>query len=450
MRKAKFQHFTPLMLISILLTLGIIAGKVGHRYFDTIYWFVASLLSWGISFVFYQSEASNPKQGCRNLLSVHGIPQQCFSIYISIFCPGGLLTSHQIDKTQARIQVISEYELSSFDRMHMNVQDFRSEVSQKMQSLNIKDQDFAVISAMTLGDKSSLSQETKDIFSISGASHVLAVSGLHIGIIFQFFILLMGGRRRSTLTIFVSMIAIWAYVLFIGMPASAVRSATMISICSFALLAHKEAISINNLCLAYVIMLLFHPLYLFDISFQMSFSAVFSILFFSPDIKITQWFKGMFCMSLAAQIGTMPLVAYYFGRISCYAIFTGFIAIPAATFILYLSASAMLLVPFTLTPYLTFIATPILHFVANCLVCITQTCHTALKLTTMLPGASIEGIKINIPQLCLIYVSIVVGYILIRKLRQFRFLGTHRHRPSYHKDCNPPASRTSPSDQCQG
>ncbi len=414
MRKAKSSHFTPLMRISIILTLGTIAGKVGYGYFDTIYWLVASLLSWGISFIFYSRETTTSQQEKKNHLTVDGISQQCLSLYISLFCLAGLLTSHQIDKTQERIQVVSEYELSSFDRTLLNAQAFRSEVSQKMQSLGIKDQDFAVISAMTLGDKSSLSQETKDIYSISGASHVLAVSGLHIGIIFQLFILLLGGRRRSVLATIVSMIAIWAYVLFIGMPASAVRSATLISICCFALLAHKDAISINNLCLAYVIMLLFNPLYLFDISFQMSFSAIFSILLFVPGIR-SSWWKGMFCMSLAAQIGTMPIIVYYFGRISCYSLFTGFIAIPAATLILYLSASAILLALFTLIPVLTFIATPLLHIVASSLVCITQACNTALKLTTLLPGASIEGIKINIPQLCLIYVSIVVGYMLLKK-----------------------------------
>lgn len=469
MRKIESSHFTPLMGISILLTLGIIVGKVGYGYFDTIWWLVASLLTWGISFVLYQekpstrNETESQSQSHKKRIQFYldGITMQCLSLYFYIFCMGGLLVSHQEDKTQESIQVISQEELSSLDRTLMNAQAFRNRVSQEMQSLSITDQDFAVIAAMTLGDKTSLSQETKDVYSISGASHVLAVSGLHIGIIFQLFILLLGGRKRSMLTIFISIIAIWAYVLFIGMPASAMRSATMISICCFALLAHKEAISINNLCLAYVIMLLFNPLYLFDISFQMSFLAVFSILLFAPTIKacfmgrrkerisldatkksldstkdrkkqmsfghgtqwlnrmifrqLAAWFKGMLIMSLAAQIGTMPLIAFYFGRISCYSLLTGFIAIPAATFILYLSASAMLLAPFTLVPYLTVLTTPLLHFVASCLVSITQACNTAMKLTTLLPGASIEGIKINIPQLCLIYFSIVVGYLLLKK-----------------------------------
>ena len=418
MRKLESSHFTPLMNISIPLTLGIVVGKLGHGHFDTLYWLMASLLSWGISFVLHRIH-----------FPVHGSIKQCLSLYFCIFCMGGLLVSHQEDKMQESIQVISQEELSSLDRTLMSVQTFRNNVSQKMQSLGIKDQDFAVISAMTLGEKTALTKETKDIYSISGASHVLAVSGLHIGIIFQLFVLLLGGRRRSVLTLSLSMIAIWTYVLFIGMPASAMRSATMISICCFAMLAHREALSVNNLCFAYVLMLLFNPLYLFDISFQMSFLAVFSIMLFAPGIqdcftgsndgRIFKWLKGMSCMSLAAQIGTMPLIVYYFGRISCYSLLTGFIAIPAATAILYLSASAMLIALFTSIPCITFLTTPLLQFVASCLVSITQACNTALKLTTMLPGASIEGIKLNIPQLCLLYFSIVVGYILIRRLRRF-------------------------------
>lgn len=306
-------------------------------------------------------------------------------------------------------------------------QECRNTIQKQLRSLNIQEQDFAIVSAMTLGDKTSLTKETKDIYSISGASHILAVSGLHIGIIFQLFILLLGGRRRSIPTIILSITAIWAYVIFIGMPASAIRSATMISICCFAMLSHRKALSINNLAFAYVIMLIYNPLYLFDISFQMSFMAVYSILLFYQPLEdlcstshfYTRWPWSMLCISIAAQIGTMPLIIYYFGRISCYALFTGFIAIPAATVILWLSAAILLLTLLTHIPLMSLLSEPLLHFAASGLMSITQATNTALKLTTMLPGASIDGIKINIPQLCLIYFCIIVGYIFIRKTRYY-------------------------------
>lgn len=414
MRKKESPQITPLMHISIFLTFGILIAKMGYGYIDTIYWLVATLLSWGISFYLLKCSAST-------------INAQCLSLFFCIFCMGGALTSHQMDKKQDKPQIITEENLSSFDKTMLVTQEYRNTIQKHLRSLNIQEQDFAIVSAMTLGDKTSLTKETKDIYSISGASHILAVSGLHIGIIFQLFILLSGGRKRSIPTIILSITAIWAYVIFIGMPASAIRSATMISICCFALLSHRKALSINNLAFAYVIMLIYNPLYLFDISFQMSFMAVYSILLFYQPLEglcstshfYTRWPWSMLCISIAAQIGTMPLIIYYFGRISCYALFTGFIAIPAATVILWLSATILLLTLLTHIPLMSLLSEPLLHFAASGLISITQATNTALKLTTMLPGASIDGIKINIPQLCLIYFCIIVGYLFIRKTRYY-------------------------------
>lgn len=414
MRKKESPQITPLMHISIFLTFGILIAKMGYGYIDTIYWLVAVLLSWGISFYLLKCSAST-------------INVQCLSLIFCVFCMGGVLTSHQMDKKQDKPQIITEENLSSFDKTMLVTQEYRNTIQKHLRSLNIQEQDFAIVSAMTLGDKTSLTKETKDIYSISGASHILAVSGLHIGIIFQLFILLLGGRRRSIPTIILSITAIWAYVIFIGMPASAIRSATMISICCFAMLSHRKALSINNLAFAYVIMLIYNPLYLFDISFQMSFMAVYSILLFYQPLEglcstshfYTRWPWSMLCISIAAQIGTMPLITYYFGRISCYALFTGFIAIPAATVILWLSAAILLLTLLTHIPLMSLLSEPLLHFAASGLISITQATNTALKLTTMLPGASIDGIKINIPQLCLIYFCIIVGYIFIRKTRYY-------------------------------
>ena len=191
MRKKKSPQITPLMHISIILTIGILIAKMEYGYIDTIYWLVAALLSWGISFYLLKRSSST-------------INAQCLSLFICIFCMGGVLTSHQLDKKQDKPQIITEENLSSFDKTMLVTQEYRNTIQKQLRSLNIQEQDFAIVSAMTLGDKTSLTKETKDIYSISGASHILAVSGLHIGIIFQLFILLLGGRRRSIPTIILS------------------------------------------------------------------------------------------------------------------------------------------------------------------------------------------------------------------------------------------------------
>lgn len=115
---------------------------------------------------------------------------------------------------------------------------------------------------MALGDKSALDSNTRNSYSISGASHILAVSGLHIGIIFQLFIFLLGGRKYSVYTIILSLISIWTYVFLIGLPASAVRAAIMLSAYSLSLAFHRTGLPLNILASAYIFMLFISPLYL--------------------------------------------------------------------------------------------------------------------------------------------------------------------------------------------
>lgn len=424
MRKRKLPHFTPITQLSVPLTLSIVTVYFCHNYIDTRYWLIATIASYGFCL------ASAFRSYSKNALHT---TRQSVLIYLCSFFLGGLLCSREIDKKQTdSVTVLTYQELSVTERAEWAAKDVCIDLKQRLKSLNIKDQEFAIITAMTLGDKTSLSSQTKNIYSISGASHVLAVSGLHIGIIFQLFILSFGGlgrrKRQSPFAIALSLTAIWMYVLFIGLPASAVRSATMISICCCALLFHRKALSFNNLSCAYVIMLLFHPLYLFDISFQMSFLAIGFILLLAPIFQAMLHIRhrmlrkiwNMTSLSLAAQIGTMPLIVFYFGRISCYALLTSFIAIPAATLILYLSATLLFLALFSHIPLLSCITIGAMKLTARCLTSITQACNTALELSTLLPKSSIDGIKINIPQLCLIYLSIIAGYMLIRKLLLFR------------------------------
>lgn len=402
-------YFTPLMRISIVLTVGILTAKYSYCSLSTLYWLLLSIIAF-VSIIAFRKNAL----------------RQCVALYFCIFCMSCSLTSHEMDKQQESPCVKSYAELSSLDRTLLKVGECRGDIERKLQELNIKDQDYAVITAMVLGDKTSLDKETKDAYSISGTSHVLAVSGLHIGIIFQIIILLLGGNKKTKFAIILSTLSIWSYVILIGMPASGIRSATMISIYCFALLAQKDALSINNLCLAYCIMLLISPLYLFDISFQMSFLAVLSILVFYPSlVKILKsqnvlgkWCWNLLCVSIAAQIGTIPLVAYYFGRISCASLLTSFVAIPSATLILYLCAIILILVPLTSLLWIGEVATYLLQLSVRCLTGITQFDNTFFRLISQIPGASIENVKINLPMLILIYLMIILGYMLLRKIKQ--------------------------------
>lgn len=418
MDRIKKQHFTPLMSFSLVLTAGIITAKYSYDYLSMRHWLAISILPWSIAACCYMMTQLIRRHNPSSRIIDKLIHYQCLNLYLCIFCLGSCITTHHIDHLNAPVQIKAYQSLSSFERTILKAQDFRQQAEQQLHTLHIGEQDFAVIAAMAMGDKSALNQETKEAYSISGTSHILAVSGLHIGIIFQLIILLLGGKRRSKLTIILSTTIVWAYVIFIGFPASAVRAATMLSIYSMVLLSLRPDPTLNTLALAYIIMVLVNPFNIFDIGFQMSFLAVGSILLFYPlffcllssHSNIIRAIWGLFCVSLAAQIGTLPLIVFYFGRISCYSLITSFIAIPAATLILDLCVLLFILSPLT---YISFLASSIeglMQLVMNVLTSITQFINTAFRLTSMLPGASIEHVHLSLLQLAILYVAILAGY----------------------------------------
>lgn len=418
MDRIKKQHFTPLMSFSLVLTAGIITAKYSYDYLSMRHWLAISILPWSIAACCYMMTQLIRRHNPSSRIIDKLIHYQCLNLYLCIFCLGSCITTHHIDHLNAPVQIKAYQSLSSFERTILKAQDFRQQAEQQLHTLHIGEQDFAVIAAMAMGDKSALNQETKEAYSISGTSHILAVSGLHIGIIFQLIILLLGGKRRSKLTIILSTTIVWVYVIFIGFPASAVRAATMLSIYSMVLLSLRPDPTLNTLALAYIIMVLVNPFNIFDIGFQMSFLAVGSILLFYPlffcllssHSNIIRAIWGLFCVSLAAQIGTLPLIVFYFGRISCYSLITSFIAIPAATLILYLCVLLFILSPLT---YISFLASPaegLMQLVINVLTSITQFINTAFRLTSLLPGASIEHVHLSLLQLAILYVAILAGY----------------------------------------
>ena len=268
---------------------------------------------------------------------------------------------------------------------------------------------YAVVAAMALGDKSALTQELRDIYAITGASHILALSGLHLSIIFMLLTLLFGGSRFFTFLPFhfFTLSAIWSFVFLVGMPVSVVRSATMLTVYALLSLGHRDKMSVNTLAFTALLVLIVSPLSLFDIGFQMSYLSVFAILLIVPlserlfpvgylmTHRVIRWLWGMVAVSCAAQIGVAPLVAYYFGRLPVYFLLTNFIVIPAATLILWLSPLVFLF------PSLAYL-----------LLYIVSVLNTLLTAIASIPGASIDGLHPTKLQTTMTYVVIVACYLL--------------------------------------
>ena len=300
--------------------------------------------------------------------------------------------------------------VSRLDRSKTYFLERRAKLLDRLSESGVDGSAYAVVAAMALGDKSQLTRELKDAYAISGASHILALSGLHLGIIYTLLSLLLSRRRWQMVSQIVIIVSIWLFVFLVGLSASVVRSAVMVTVYALLSLGHRDKLSVNTLAFAAIVMLLFNPLSLFDVGFQLSFMAVLAILLFYPlfenlwsqpfllDHRVFRWLWTMLAVSCAAQIGVAPLIAYYFGRFSCYFLLANLVVVPAAALILYLSLSVLLI------PSLAYL-----------LIYIVDTLNQLLVSIAALPGASIEGLHPTPLQVWMVYVIIGAVYLLLRR-----------------------------------
>lgn len=304
--------------------------------------------------------------------------------------------------------------LSYMQRATVEARRIREKLLERYRCYGADGSSYAVLAAMTLGDKSALSKELREDYSIAGASHVLALSGLHLSIIYTILLLLTFGYRRRWLPQVLIMLAVWSYVVLVGMSASVVRSAVMLTIVSMVTILNRGSVLLNSLSFAAFVMLLCNPLTLYDIGFEMSFMAVLGIAMLEPLMrprhlpknifqKLLYMIWGVISVSIAAQVGTAPLIAYYFGRFSCYFIITNLIVIPCATIILYGVVALAVLSWWHL----------LANHIASALILITGFMNTVLHRIASLPGASIDGISLSPLQVLAVYIFLFTVYFTI-------------------------------------
>lgn len=282
----------------------------------------------------------------------------------------------------------------------------------------------AVMQALTLGDKSAITADVRTLYSVAGASHVLALSGMHLSVIFTLLMLPVARMRLTRWRLLATALVaalVWLYVMLVGAPLSAVRSAVMLSMLSLSVASNRGRITWASLSLAAVIVVAGSPLSLLDVGFQMSFIAVAAILLFVPMIDsvlfrgclwqrgVWRWISGVSSVSIAAQLGVAPLTAYYFGRFSCYFLLANFIAVPLAAFLLYGGVAMLLLQPF---PILQRLAAFALDSALTLL-------SDSLRLISSLPMASVEGIRMNVLGVFISYALVLSLFFLLRRLRHY-------------------------------
>ena len=253
-------------------------------------------------------------------------------------------------------QVIGHKEIKGIRAMAQRCQ-YR--LHEQYRKTGITGKELGILSALTLGYREELDKDVQRAFSASGAMHVLAVSGLHTGIVWGIviWILTLGSWRKplyekrwkrwvlsgAIITI------LWGYAFVTGLSPSVMRSALMLTFWELSGLFEKQTSRWNPILAAAVIILIINPLALWSVSFQLSFAAVASIMLVGKKLqevvvlrgRLWQYIGGLLIVSVAAQIGTMPLTLYYFGQTSNYFALTNLFVIPLAFVLLLLGISTL-------------------------------------------------------------------------------------------------------------
>ncbi len=255
------------------------------------------------------------------------------------FLATAYVTSNRWEKTNLPVhQTIKR--LSNISRNHLlNI----------YKKYGIEGEQFALLAAITLGYKEEIELETKNNFSRSGAAHILVISGLHIGIIYGILMFVFGfwrtNKQNKIIKAILVTILIWIFAFITGLSPAVQRATIMMTFVTGATCFERKPQIFNTIFSSAFIMLLFNPNLFFNIGFQLSYSAVLSIIYFQPKFaklivvenKFVRWAWVLLTVTISAQIGIFPLAIYYFQQFSNYFIITNFITIPLTTFILYLS-----------------------------------------------------------------------------------------------------------------
>lgn len=301
-----------------------------------------------------------------------------------------------------------------------------------------------VIEAMTLGNKRGIAPEMRDSFNKTGTSHLLAISGLHIGMVFMagfslFSFLL---KRSEYLLLKFNVVKLAAvcsfffvlfYAFIAGMGITVMRATLMALVFLVAFLWGRQRDIYNSLALAGIVILILYPAALFDISFQLSFCAVLSILYIVPSLSlisfslIDSWPKFiriiikkiylLIIVCLAASVGTMPLIVFYFGRISAITVIANLLAV-----ILLGTISLALSMGFIFTAFFSSTIAGIFIKASSFFV------NISLDIINKLASVSWSSFAISKPSLLEIIIFYILIYLLI-KLLDYHFKKSDENIP---------------------
>lgn len=281
--------------------------------------------------------------------------------------------------------------------------------------------ELAVAAALILGKKDELSTDLRNAYAETGAIHVLAVSGLHVGLVagglaWLLSIGFLGRRSWRWPRFFLVLMGIWCFAFITGLSPSVMRAAVMFSFVGLGQTLGERSNTYNILAASALLLLLINPLLLFDIGFQLSYLAVAGILFFQPRIY-RLWYSpyrlidGVWQLStvaIAAQLVTFPVSLYYFHQFPLYFLLSGLVVVLSASIILYLGIALFLF--HYLLPFLAKLTAMVLYGVL-------YLNNAVIYYIRSLPGHLLEGVWIDETILIGLYLmlSSFIIYLLIKK-----------------------------------
>lgn len=227
--------------------------------------------------------------------------------------------------------------------------------------------ELAVVAALILGQQQDIRSDIMQDYQFAGAVHILSVSGLHVGFILLFltFILkfLPNTKWYRRLKLGIIIISLWGFAVLAGLSPSVVRSVTMFSFVAIGMHLKRNTDIFHTLLVSILLILLFEPAFLFDVGFQLSYIALFFIIWLQPLLasiwrpnnKFALYFWQLLTVSFAAQIGTLPLSLYYFHQFPGLFFVTNLLVIPLVSIIMGLGVFVMLLAAFNFAPQIPII-----------------------------------------------------------------------------------------------
>jgi len=285
--------------------------------------------------------------------------------------------------------------------------------------------ELAVGAALILGKKDLLETATRMAYANTGAMHVLAVSGLHVGLIYIGISFLLGlfPFRSSTwvwIKTWIMVAGVWFFALLTGASPSVLRAATMFSFIIVGQAMRHHPSIYNTLAASAFFLLCVQPFMLFEVGFQLSYLAVTGIVYFQGKIygqlyianKLGDYIWKLTSVAIAAQIVTLPISLYYFHQFPVYFWLSGLVVIPAALVIMMFAVALFIIA--VLVPKLSFIPGVILYTIL-------YLTNGLIFLISKLPGAVLSGIWISPFGLILLYLMILSVVIAIESKR-FRWL----------------------------